>query len=144
MLARTILLVPALLALTVATATDAEARRFKLFSGSSRSVPSAKPDAPAAARAAPSTGPAASMPTDRSGTFVYIGGRGAPAAAPAVTAPADEQGRRLYGTQPAPATVTAAPTQTAHPGPEKVAQKPFTFDVVSAHAPPGFAVVRPR
>src|SRR5829696_2172937 len=88
MLARFVLLVPALLSLALSTATDAEARRLRLFSFAKAATP-AKPGA--AAPLARSASPAAAR-TSRSGAFIFVsGGRGGPAgAAPAANAPAEE------------------------------------------------------
>jgi hypothetical protein len=99
MLVRSLVFVGVVSALIIATATDAEARRFRLFSSSARAatptVPAAKPDAIA---------PKPVAPADRSGTFVYVGsGRGAAAtSAPQGEEPALRRGEAM----PMLATIT--------------------------------------
>lgn len=134
MLARSVLLLPAILVLALSTATDAEARRLKLF-GSAKAAAPANPQAVGAARpAAPSPVVA---PTSRSNTFFFVGsGRGAPAA-PATAAPAEGPGRAQDETRPMIAVLTDSLTPDAPPKPTRQA---YGFETLSAPVR-GFEIV---
>jgi hypothetical protein len=162
MLVRFVLLVPALLGLALSTATDAEAKRFKLFSFPKAT---AKPSPVEAARptASPSPAPAASAtaaaPTGRSGGFVFVPGARIPAASQPAEERAPDEVRPMLATSPEPPLRKPAPT------PEKPATAPeptrpvlttvmatsspekptpaFRVQTVSAQGP-GFEVVKPR
>jgi hypothetical protein len=162
MLVRFVLLVPALLGLALSTATDAEAKRFKLFSfpkatAKPNPVEAARPTAPpipATAASAP-----AAAPTGRSGSFVFVPGVRIPATSrPAEERPQDEARPRL-ATKPNPPLRHPAPIQqkppstpettkpvlatvTPAPSPQQPAPA-FRVQTVSAQGP-GFQVVKPR
>jgi hypothetical protein len=138
MFVRSLFIVGLVGASVVGTATDAEARRFRLFSSPARAAtpnPAAvKPDAIAPRAAVPAA------PANRSGGFVFIGGsRGS--AAPAATPQAEEPARRHGEAVPMLATITDAPDQP----PQEKRKRPavFSFETVSGPAR-GFEVVKPR
>lgn len=142
MLPRFVLLVPALFAAALSTATGAEARRFKLFSGSK--VVSTAPQAvgaarPAAMGAAAAPGSAVA-PAGRSGFFVLVGGG---SGAPAGTAPTEAPARARDDAPLTLATVTDAPAPSPSPRPQKPVRPAYGFETVSGGVP-GFEVVKPR
>jgi hypothetical protein len=141
MYVRSLFIVGVAAASVAGTASDAEARRFRLFSSPARAAtpnPAAvKPDAalPKAAVPAVPAAPAAK----RSGSFVFIGGT-RPAAAPAAAPQAEEPARRTGEAVPMLATITDAPARSQ----EKQSRPAvFSFETVSGPAR-GFEVVKPR
>lgn len=138
MLARSVFISSALLALALTTATDAEARRLKLF-GSAKAAP-ARP----ASQTSPAAAPAAVAPTGRSGTFVFVApGRGAPAAVVPASVPAEEPGRTRDAQRPMIAAVTEPETPAPARGPATPTRPAYGFEVVSAPNV-GFEVVKGR
>jgi hypothetical protein len=128
---RSALLVLALLAVSLAATTEAQARRGglgRIFSGSSAKAPPSRPqNAVKPATPAPA---AAAAPGRRSGSFVFIGtgGRGAPA-----LAGTEGQERERPPASPQP-IIAAGTSLTPNPSPAvpKVPRPAYGFEIVSS------------